>query len=533
MTRILIVAFDGLQPSQVRADLAPNLAAFAEGGVTFARNHPVFPTVTRINVASLVTGRHPGAHGLAGNTVVMRDYDPHNILEAMEPQLSRVAAQTGDVLLTPTLADILHAHGQEFIAVGVGTSGNAYVQNPRAETLGGATIHPEFCMPRDLHDEIVERFGPWPAKETPQEPSTVSQMEHGAKVLTEYVLAERSPAVALIWFSEPDSSNHKAGVGSALSNSALAAADEQFGRIIAWLERNGNLDETDVIVVSDHGYATIDQIVDVEAELQAAGFPSGAPRHSPGDPRHSPGDPRHSRGEPRHSRGRGNPETNKPVSVLVAPNGGATLFYAHPVIPADAPVIPADAGTQQKISSLAAWLAQQPWCGALLASERVGPVPGTLPASIANIEGPQSADRSPDLTMSFAWNSTPNDAGFPGQTASWGGPVGVGTHGGMSRHELHNTLIARGPRFQRSTVIDTPTGNIDITPTILHLLGLPGGENMDGRVLHEALANGDAPADIEPRTVTHTAELGDYRQQVTVTTVGKSAYLEHGNAVPL
>ena len=169
MTRILIVAFDGLQPSQVRADLAPNLAAFADGGVTFARNHPVFPTVTRINVASLVTGRHPGAHGLAGNTVVMRDYDPHNILEAMEPQLSRVAERTGDVLLTPTLADILHAHGQEFIAVGVGTSGNAYVQNPRAETLGGATIHPEFCMPRDLHDEIVERFGPWPAKASPNQ----------------------------------------------------------------------------------------------------------------------------------------------------------------------------------------------------------------------------------------------------------------------------------------------------------------------------------------------------------------------------
>ena len=304
MTRVLIVAFDGLQPSQVRADLAPNLAAFAEGGVTFARNHPVFPTVTRINVASLVTGRHPGAHGLAGNTVVMRDYDPNNILEAMEPQLSRVAERTGDVLLTPTLADILHAHGQEFIAVGVGTSGNAYVQNPRAETLGGATIHPEFCMPRDLHDEIVERFGPWPAKETPQEPSTVSQMEHGAKVLTEYVLAERSPAVALIWFSEPDSSNHKAGVGSALSNRALAAADEQFGRIIAWLERNGNLDETDVIVVSDHGYATIDHVVDVEAELQAAGFPSGPP---------------------------------PPV-----------IPAESPVIPAETPVIPADAGTQRQ-----------------------------------------------------------------------------------------------------------------------------------------------------------------------------------------
>ena len=489
MTRVLIAAFDGLQPSQIQPDLAPNLSAFAAAGVTFARNHPVFPTVTRINVASLVTGRHPGGHGLAGNTVVMRDYDPNNILEAMEPQLARVAKQTGDVLLVPTLADILHVHGHEFVAVGVGTSGNAYVQNPRAETLGGATIHPEFCLPRNLHEEIIERFGPWPDKEMPNVP----QMAHAARVLTEYVLAERNPAVALIWFSEPDSSNHKAGVGSTLSNRALAAADEQFGRIIEWLQHNGNADETDVIVVSDHGYATIDNVVDIEAELQAAGL---------------------SRESSRHSRGRGNPERNKPGGVLVAPNGGAALFYAHE---SDPPTV----------ERLAAWLSTQPWCGALLAAERVGPVPGTLPASVANIDGL----RSPDLTMSFAWDSAPNAAGFPGHTASTGGSVGVGTHGGMSQHELRNTLIARGPNWKTSTVVDNPTGNIDIAPTILHLLGLPDGDDMDGRVLHEALADGGAPSDVEPSTVTHSSELGDYRQQVIVTTVGDSVYLDEGNRV--
>ena len=54
---------------------------------------------------------------------------------------------------------------------------------------------------------------------------------------------------------------------------------------------------------------------------------------------------------------------------------------------------------------------------------------------------------------------------------------------------------------------------------------------MDGRVLQEALADGDDSPDIEPHTETHTAELGDYRQEVTVTTVGGSAYLDEGNAV--
>ena len=298
-------------------------------------------------------------------------------------------------------------------------------------------------------------------------------------MLTEYVLAERDPAVALIWFSEPDSSNHKAGVGSALSNRALASADEQFGRIIGWLERNGTLEETDVIVVSDHGYATIESVVDIESELRAAGFPGGG----------------------------------QPGGVLAATNGGAVLFYAHEADPAT-------------VSRLATWLALQPWCGALLASERVGDVPGTLPASVANIDG----RRSPDLAMSLVWNSAPNDAGFPGQTASSGGIVGVGTHGGMSRHELRNTLIARGPGFRRSTVIDNPTGNIDVAPTILHLLGLAGGAEMDGRVLHEALTGGSDASEVEERSVTHVGELGDYRQEVTVTTVGGSVYLDEGNA---
>ena len=476
MTRFLIAAFDGLQPSQVRSDLAPNLSEFAAGGVTFTRNHPVFPTVTRINVASLVTGRHPGSHGLAGNTLVFRDFDPNRVLQAMEPVLTQVAERTGRVLLAPTLADILHEHGQEYVALGVGTSGNAYVQNPRAESLGGATIHPEFCLPRGLHDEIQTRFGPWPANELPNTP----QMEHGVRVLTEYVLAERDPEVALIWFSEPDSSNHKAGVGSGLSNRALASADEQFGRILSWMERSGALNETDVIIVSDHGYSTIGDVVDLQDELQAAGFDVSG-----------------------HTGG-----------VLVAQNGGSALFYAH-------------GADHEVVARLAIWLSGQPWCGAMLASERVGAIPGTLPAGVCGIDGP----RGPDLAMSLTWESTPNTAGYPGLSKCLSGPVGVGTHGGMSSHELRNTLIARGPSFRRATVIDAPTGNIDVAPTILHLLGLSGGENMDGRVLYEALAGSEDLTNTESSSKTHAAELGDYRQEVTVITVAGATYLDGGNAV--
>ncbi len=90
MSSILVFVFDGLQPAQVNARLMPNLSALAADGVTFANHHSVFPTVTRVNVSSMVTGLNPGAHGLAGNRLLIRDFDPDRAFSAMEPELSRV-----------------------------------------------------------------------------------------------------------------------------------------------------------------------------------------------------------------------------------------------------------------------------------------------------------------------------------------------------------------------------------------------------------------------------------------------------------
>ena len=84
MKSALIVAFDGLQPSQVTPEQMPNLSKFADDGVAFDYNHAVFPTVTRINAASLVTGRYPGPHGLAANTLVVSDFDIEELAQVIE-----------------------------------------------------------------------------------------------------------------------------------------------------------------------------------------------------------------------------------------------------------------------------------------------------------------------------------------------------------------------------------------------------------------------------------------------------------------
>ncbi len=477
MTKVLVVVFDGLQPAQVTPELMPNLAAFAASGVTFANHHAVFPSVTRANAASMVTGRTPGGHGISANTLLVPDFDPCQAIPALEPQLEEVARKTGRVLLAPTLAEILSAHGHEYVAIGVGTSGNAYLHNPNAGTFGGATIHPEFALPRALHEDITARFGPWPGENRPNTP----RMACAVRILTEYILPERDPAVALIWSSEPDKSQHDAGVGSELSNAAVGEADAQFGKILSWLSRTGRAEMTNVMVVSDHGYSTIGEVVNVQALAREAGFPAGG----------------------------------EPGGVVVANNGGAVLFYASP-------------WGRDTVERLSKWLMAQPWCGNLIVGERAGEIQGTLSGSLAGALG----ERTPDLTMSFRWRPDANPAGYAGTVYSTGGVAGQGQHGSMSRSELHNILFASGPGFKEGLETRVPSGNIDLAPTILKLLGLPQMAGMEGRPLAEALQGGPSPSDVDWSSDFHSTDCpaggGVYRQQLKLSRVGDTVYLDEG-----
>ncbi len=478
MRSVLIVVFDGLQPAQVTLELMPNLAALVPNGVKFSNHHPVYPTVTRANAASMVTGNSSGGHGIAANTMVFRDLSPDRVTPVLEPQLAQFADQGGPILLAPTLADILHEKGQEYIAIGVGTSGNAYVHNPRADTSGGATIHPDFTLPSSLQGELAATFGSWPDAGLPNTP----RMAHAVRIMTEYILPERNPAVALIWSSEPDKAQHDSGVGSDLACKAIREADQEFGTLMDWLDDTGRAAETDVIVLSDHGYSTIVEAIKVEEMVREAGFP---PPDAPG-------------------------------GVAVALNGGSVLFYTHQ----------SDSKTSEK---LAVWLMRQPWCGALTASGVVAGIQGTLPASLVGAEGP----RCPDLAISFRWNSDSNGAGYPGHAYASGLGPGRGQHGSMSKHELKNVLIAWGPSFKSGISLDTPSGNIDLAPTVLRVLDIGDVPAMDGRVLAEALRGGPDSGEVNwsrhLRSTERILDNGVYRQQIAISRVGDTTYVDEGN----
>ena len=65
----LVIVVDGLRPDYVTPEVMPRLSRLGQRGIVFRAHHSVFPTVTRVNASSFVTGAYPETHGLLGNTI--------------------------------------------------------------------------------------------------------------------------------------------------------------------------------------------------------------------------------------------------------------------------------------------------------------------------------------------------------------------------------------------------------------------------------------------------------------------------------
>ena len=155
---------------------------------------------------------------------------------------------------------------------------------------------------------------------------------------------------------------------------------------------------------------------------------------------------------------------------------------------------------------------------------------GTFTLSQAHIDSPDA----PDVMISMRWTGDKNEAGTPGMMISDAyvyGP-GQGLHGTLSRFEMHNTLVAEGPDFRSAVVDHLPTGNVDIAPTVLWILGVKQPKSIDGRVLGESMWNAEnILKSYEPRhfEASRSLEKAVWHQYLNVSEVNGVAYLDEGN----
>lgn len=486
---IIVFVVDGLRPDAITSADTPTLHRLRTEGVDFANSHAAFPTVTRVNAATLATGAQPGTHGIVGNQLYVPAVDAKKALDTGNHRnLLAVDEAAGGLVRVRTLAERLVARGLRYAGVSSGSTGSAFLLNPKAPGGVGTLVNGYFdpgktvAYPASVSSTLLAKLGPAPAKAGGERYDSVVSWTQRA--LREYVLPELTPDVVVNWLTEPDHSQHTAGVGSPAAREALQHDDHEIALTLATLDELGLTPFTDIFVVSDHGFTSNVAGVDVARELVAGGVKTAL--DSP--------------------------------DVILASSGQAVALH----------VKDHDAGRIGEIAGLAQ---SCEWGGVLFTAPRGagdprGVVDGTFSLDFVHLA---HAERAPDLLLTFPWTSDANAFGVPGgdlACISGGAKLYASDHGSMSPWNVRNTCLAWGADFKQGTTVQAPSGNVDVAPTILHLLGIDDCAGMDGRVLTEALIDGPDPDKVAMRTRTAMVEAGSYRAALQVSEVDGRRYVD-------
>jgi arylsulfatase A-like enzyme len=173
---------------------------------------------------------------------------------------------------------------------------------------------------------------------------------------------------------------------------------------------------------------------------------------------------------------------------------------------------------------LVEFLQQTDFAGVIFARDKID---GTFTLDQAKIDN----EHAPDVEMAFHWSEEKNKFDAAGMIdADWQRTAGKGTHATLSKFEMHNTLIAAGPDFQSGLTSELPSGNVDLAPTILSILGIKSANSLDGRVLSEAMKDGhSSKSETETIEANKKFPSGRWRQELRVSRVGSTTYLDEGN----
>lgn len=474
--RAVIMVWDGMRPDLISPHLTPHLAHLATEGVRFLDSHAVFPTVTRVNSASLATGALPGGHGIVGNSLYAPLVDPtapisigdHRSLYAL------IKTRGGRLLPLDTLADRVSSAGGRTVVVSSGSPGSAFLCHPRVlEFPDDRLYNPAIMLPETALVELERRFGPIPA---PTIPNT-AQNAYFSRVVTEFVLPELEPRLLIYWHNDPDKTQHHRGFGSPEALAAIRDADTHLGRLLAALETRGWRDETVIVVASDHGYVALDATFEPTTPLAAAGL-----------------------------------RDELAAGRLVLATNGCALFVNVP------------GGEARLVRRVAEALLAWDHGGPVFSGARgLEPVEGTLPLALADLDG----ELAPDVLCALRWDDAANQHGHPGRSVGFDARYAA-SHGGISPWEVRNTLVLAGAGVKAGLEDPLPAGNLDVAPTLLHLLGLEPSPGQQGRVLAEALADGPDPSAFAVHHETVVAEWDTCRQHLRFSRVGAGRYLDFG-----
>ena len=252
-----------------------------------------------------------------------------------------------------------------------------------------------------------------------------------------FVIEKHRPNLVLFHPLTTDSTHHRFGPGSLASTAALALADRLVGEVLRAIEASGRRAQTTVIITTDHGFKKVDKYLYANVALKKAGLLSTAGA------------------------------TIAQCDAFAGTQGGIAFIYVTD--PAKrAELVP-------KLKELFA------------ATEGVAQViDATVGAHAHGMPTPDENQGMGELILypkpGYAFTGAATGDVIVGPAVNYGG-----THGYNSADpELDGIFLASGAGIKKGVKLDR-VRNLDVAPTIAHLLGL-SLPSADGKVMDAILA---------------------------------------------
>jgi predicted AlkP superfamily pyrophosphatase or phosphodiesterase len=410
---VIVISLDGF-PAYSLLDPktpVPTLHKLIEQGATAHRMTTVNPTITWPNHTAIATGVDASRNGLLVNGEITRTgaWPPVKV----EPWIPKT-----DMVRATTVYDVAHNAGlttAQVDWVAIKAAPTITWEFPEQPAIDGP-IEREMLAHHLVDSGTLQQF-------------TKANILRRDQVWTDaaiHILREHKPNLLLYHMLSLDSVHHTYGPGSLAATAAMAFLDAQVARLMAAVEAAGLRDQTTVIVVSDHGFKTVKNHINIAAAIAQAGL------------------------------------AEKAYGLA---EGGFALVYVKPQ------------GAAETIATLRTKLALV---------EGVAEVAGPERYAALGLPDPSKDRQMSDLLLypnnGYAFTSSNGGPVTSPVTST------SGAHGYLnSDPELDAIFIASGVDIKPGTVLDR-VRNLDVAPTIAALLGIHMPEGIQGHALSDILA---------------------------------------------
>jgi predicted AlkP superfamily pyrophosphatase or phosphodiesterase len=270
--KVVLISIDGLRGVELASaptlnwDL-PNLSEFVTRGAVSEGMIGVLPTVTAPSTASIVTGVSPSVHGIPTNFL----FDPERKMTTEDS-----GNEYAELIHVPTLWTLAHAAGLRTASAYWPTTigapidadfpNHAPMKNDRDRMIYRAISTPGLVV------EYEKKYGELPVGATAFDDHVVTQMAL-------FLMQSRKPDFLFVYFQDFDHAEHKYGPDSPEAIRALKSIDTDIGTLRKAIAAAGFEKQTDIVIVSDHGFLPLSQSFHPNAVLASLNLlgPKGHP----------------------------------------------------------------------------------------------------------------------------------------------------------------------------------------------------------------------------------------------------------------